>query len=169
MSFTGPSFEGQFKTLFRPLCLYALRIVDSTEDAEDIVQQAFIDIWEKIQQGHQISDIKSYSYRVVRNRSLDYLSRSRSDISLDEMSEIEDHVEKEQIERSEREAKLWSLIEKLPPERKKIFLFAKRDGLKYSEIAEELGISVKTVENQMSKALKSLKENVVKIYLFLFA
>ena len=57
---------------------------------------------------------------------------------------------------------------RLPPERKKIFLLAKRDGLKYQEIADELRLSVKTVENQMGKALKALREMATRIYLFFF-
>ena len=76
--------------------------------------------------------------------------------------------EEEDILRSERDARLWDAIDRLPPERKKIFLLSKRDGLKYQEIAEELNLSVKTVENQMSKALKALRETAIRVYMFFF-
>ena len=81
---------------------------------------------------------------------------------------MEDLSEEEAIARAERDARLWEAIDRLPPERKKIFLLAKRDGLKYQEIADELRLSVKTVENQMGKALKALREMATRIYLFFF-
>ena len=72
------------------------------------------------------------------------------------------------IERSERDARLWKVIDELPLERRKIFLMCKRDGMRYQEIAAELHISIKTVENQMGKALKTLREMAYRIYLFFF-
>ena len=81
---------------------------------------------------------------------------------------MEDTSEEEDVLRSERDARLWDAIDQLHPERKKIFLLSKRDGLKYQEIAEELNLSVKTVESQMSKALKALRETVIRVYMFFF-
>ena len=85
------------------------------------------------------------------------------------IADIEDLSEEEQIYQSERDARLWAAIDGLPAERKKIFLLSKRDGLKYQEIAEELHISIKTVENQMGKALKTLRETAIRIYCFFFS
>ena len=70
--------------------------------------------------------------------------------------------------RTRSEARLWTAIESLPEKCKEVFLLAKRDGMKYEEIAVRLHISVNTVKNQMSKALKTLKEGVRKVYLFFF-
>ena len=81
---------------------------------------------------------------------------------------MEDLTEEERIIRSERDARLWTAIDHLPTERKKILLLSKRDGLTYQEIATELGISIKTVEHQISKALKTLRETAIKIYTFFF-
>jgi RNA polymerase sigma-70 factor (ECF subfamily) len=67
-------------------------------------------------------------------------------------------------ERSEREAKLWSAIDKLPERCRLIFLMSKRDGLKYKDIAESLGISERTVEHQVSKALQELRGSRKEIY-----
>lgn len=163
-------FERIFKELYRPLCLFALRFTEKTEDAEDVVQQAFADVWDKCCHNVTIANFKSYLYQAVRNRSLTLIAQS-SDTSQDteSLADLEDTSEEEQISRSERDARLWTAIDGLPPERKKIFLLAKRDGLKYQEIAEELNISVKTVENQIGKALKTLRETVVRIYCFFFS
>ena len=72
-------------------------------------------------------------------------------------------------ERSEIEARLWTAIDSLPEKCREVFLLSKRDGLKYEEIAAELEISENTVRNQISKALKILKEGAHKIYMFFFA
>lgn len=162
-------FERIFRDLYRPLCLFALRFTEKTEDAEDVVQQAFADVWDKCRNNVTIANFKSYLYQAVRNRSLTLIAQS-SDTGQDteSLADLEDTSEEEQINRSERDARLWTAIDGLPPERKKIFLLSKRDGLKYQEIAEELNISVKTVENQIGKALKTLRETVVRIYCFFF-
>ena len=83
------------------------------------------------------------------------------------MEHLKTVADKDSGGNAERDARLWNAIDGLPPERKKIFLLSKRDGLKYQEIAEELNISIKTVENQMGKALKALRETAVRIYNFL--
>ncbi len=162
-------FEQHFKKLYRPLCLFALRTLERVEDAEDIVQQAFADIWEKNNEDTSISNLKAYLYRAVRNRSLNLIQQTPSWESADRLSEEEDSTLEENILCAERDARLWKAIDNLPAERRRIFLLSKRDGLKYREIAEELRISVKTVENQMGKALKALRETGKKIYLFFFS
>lgn len=162
-------FERVFKELYKPLCLFALRFTERTEDAEDVVQQAFVDVWDKNNQNLQIANMKSYLYQAVRNRSLTLAQSAGKLQSMDCLADIEDLSEEEQIWQSERDARLWAAIDKLPAERKRIFLLSKRDGLKYQEIADELHISVKTVENQIGKALKTLRETAVRIYCFFFS
>ncbi len=166
--FTSHEFETQFKRLYRPLCLFALRFLERTEDAEDVVQQAFADVWELNSNGSAILHLKPYLYQAVRNRSLSLINRTPTLQCTDALPELADLSEDEHIRQAEQDARLWVAIDRLPPERKKIFLLAKRNGLKYQEIADRLHISVKTVENQMGKALKSLRETVVRIYLFCF-
>lgn len=161
-------FESHFKTWYRPLCLFALRYVERTEDAEDIVQQAFTDVWEKNTQGIMINNLKSYLYRTVHNRSITLIAASPVLTATDNLSEEVDMICEEDINTAERDARLWEAIDSLPPSRRRIFLLSKRDGLKYQQIADQLKISVKTVENQMGKALKSLRETAIKIYLFFF-
>jgi len=117
-----------------------------------------------------IANLKSYLYQAVRNRSLTLIAQSSDVLQATEcIADMEDLSEEEQIYQSERDARLWAAIDELPTERKRIFLLSKRDGLKYQEIAEELHISVKTVENQIGKALKALRDTAVRIYCFFFS
>lgn len=165
---TPKEFERSFKSLYKPLCLYSLRITESLDDTEDIVQQAFSDAWDKSQDGFVIDNLKAYMYRAVYNRSLSFVSQSPLYQTTDQLPDAEDASVDEEVYEAERNARLWSAIDSLPPARKTIFLMAKRDGLKYQEIAEQLQLSVKTIENQMSKALKALRETAARIYTFLF-
>ena len=107
---------------------------------------------------------------MVRNRCLDHLRKkgilTESLKPYDTYGIIDDD---DAQERSQTEAKLWTAIDSLPEKCREVFILSKRDGLKYEEIAEELGLSVNTVRNQISKALKVLKEGVHKIYMFFFA
>lgn len=167
-AFTSEEFESSFKSLYKPLCLFALRYTEQVEEAEDIVQQAFTDVWDKSCTGTTIGNLKAYLFRAVRNRSLAYATQPAKIRTTDEFPDLEDTSMEEEIRRAERDARLWEAIGQLPPERKKIFLLSKRDGLKYQEIADELHLSVKTVENQIGKALKTLRETAVRIYLFFF-
>lgn len=165
---TTEEFEHSFKSFYKPLCLFALRYTEQVDEAEDIVQQAFADVWDKNRIGEVIGNLKAYLYQAVRNRSLSYVEKRPGLQLTDQLPDMEDTSEEEQIYQSERDARLWKAIDNLPTERKRIFLLSKRDGLKYQEIAEELQISIKTVENQIGKALKALRETAIRVYTFFF-
>ncbi len=169
LTIPATEFERTFKQHYKPLCLFALHYTSGIDDAEDIVQQAFAETWEKNLSGSPIDNIKSYLYRAVRNRAITFAGKQANVVHPDEFPEIDQLPEEEQSWIAERDDRLWNAIDKLPPERKKIFLLAKRDGLKYQEIADELRISVKTVENQMGKALKALRETAINIYNFILS
>lgn len=165
MQLSAKEFEYHFRCLYRPLSMYALRYTENLDDAEDIVQQAFSDVWEKLTEGADIQNLKAYMYQAVRNRSLTLVA-NRPEQCANETADMEDETEEERILRSERDARLWTAIDRLPAKRKRIFLLSKRDGLTYPEIADELNLSVKTVEHQISKALKTLRQTAVKLYSF---
>lgn len=151
-------FDIFFRKLYLPLGMYALRIVEDAEDAEDIVAEVFTKVWKKIEDGFEISNYKKYMYRCVRNECISFL-RNRNDIvGLENMGEIDD----ETIDTSERDARIWKAIDDLPDKCKKVFLLSKRDGLANEEIAEELNISIKTVKNHMTKAFSRLRESLSK-------
>lgn len=146
-----------------PLGMYALRIVDDIDTAEDLVQDAFIKTLEAIDRSVLISDPKAWMYRSVRNECISYLRRRK--VSVD-ISEIEDQsdVSDETIEDSERDARVWRAVDALPDRCREIFLMSKRDGMSGEEIAEELGVSVKTVRNQLTKAMSRMRDALADRY-----
>lgn len=147
-------FETHFKRLYMPLGMYAMRLVDDADTAEDLEQEAFMKAWIYTENGGVIEHFPSFMYRAVRNACLTYL-RDRHEM-LDE-SHIPEAGE-EEIDTSLRDARIWRAIDCLPEKCREIFLMSKRDGLSNEEIADELGISVKTVKNQMTKAFSRLRE-----------
>lgn len=158
--------ENLFRYHYRPLCIFALHYLKDIDVSEDVVQEAFGLLWEKLSAGEKVVNQKGYLYSIVKNRSLDILRKeglTGEAISLD--GSVDD-IEEPAVEDAEVEARLWTAIDTLPEKCREIFLMSKRDGLKQEEIAQELGISLQTVKNQVSKALKILKDGAVKIYTF---
>lgn len=161
------TLEKYFRWMYRPLCLYALNITESYEDSEDIVQQIFVELLEKAVAGSlEVGDMKGYLYTVVRNRAVKYAKKNQEKVSVESAMYLTD--ENALSISVEEEALVWDWIDALPTERRNIFLMAKQQGMKYKEIAMQLDISVKTVEGQMGKALKALRDKAIKIYLFFF-
>ena len=147
-----------------------MHYIQDVDLSEDIVQESYTALWEKLQEGAHVLNRKSYLYMMVQNRCMDHLRKkgipTESLKPYDTYGIIDDD---DAQERSQTEAKLWTAIDSLPEKCREVFIMSKRDGLKYEEIAEELNLSVNTVRNQISKALKVLKEGVHKLYTFFFA
>lgn len=146
-------FETEFRKLYLPLGMYALRYVGDTDSAEDTVQNAFLKAWQAIGNGSDIADFKAFMYRCVRNECISFLRRQERFVGIEEVPEVEDT----DIDTSERDARIWRAIDELPDRCREVFLLSKRDGLSNEEIAAELDISVKTVKNQMTKAFSRLR------------
>lgn len=153
---TARDFEQNFKLLYLPLGMYALRFVRDVSVSEDLVQDAFMKAWVYIGNGGEIDNFQAFMYRTVRNVCLTWLRQQRE--TLDEGFIPE--VGEEEIDTSFRDAKIWRAIDELPEKCRQIFLMSKQDGMSNEEIATELGISIKTVKNQMTKALSRLRESL---------
>jgi RNA polymerase sigma-70 factor (ECF subfamily) len=155
------AFEALFRLHYRPLCAFAVGYLKDMDPAEDLVQDLFFRLWLDREKLSITTSLKAYLYTSVRNRCLNALKVGGRVRALNE--EVDDRLQEE--ERSEDEhmdriARVQAAIESLPEERRKVFKLSRYEGLKYHEIAERLGISAKTVENQMGKALKTLREDL---------
>ncbi len=153
-------FDILFKRYYRQLCLYAAHYLKGDIAAsEDIVQDCFVKLWQQ-EAKRDITDKRAFLYTTVRNACIDTLRRQHPEMTNIDPSDLEESIsDEEAIDRSEQEAKVWETIDALPDRCREVFLMAKRDGMTYNEIAEALNISVKTVEHQISKAMKKLRNN----------
>ena len=155
------AFEALFRAHYRPLCAFARQYVKDPDQAEDLVQDLFFRLWQEREKVQVTVSIKAYLFTSVRNRCLNALAGQGRLRALDENRD--DRLQEETVteeERTHRLARVHAAIEALPEERGKVFKLSRYEGLKYQEIADRLGISVKTVENQMGKALKTLREDL---------
>lgn len=157
---TAKDFEATFRRLYLPLGMYALRIVENADDAEDLVEESFMKIWEMTESGRRFSNIDALCYRVVRNNCISFLRKKHESVGLENIPDVND----ETVDTSLRDARIWKAIDSLPEKCREIFLMSKRDGMSNAEIAEELGISVKTVKNQMTKAFDRLRKELANGY-----
>jgi len=156
-------FEDLFKTHFAALTGFSQTFVKDEDAAKEIVQNVFINLWDKKDQLDTKQSIKSYLYTSVRNRSLNYLrdnKKFRSQTLDDDLSKIESEPESDSLVTEELQTKIDEAIGLLPEKCREVFELSRFEGLKYKQIAEQLNISVKTVENQISKALKILREEL---------
>jgi len=155
-------FEELFRNYFTPLMAFSRRILGDEDDAREVVHQVFINLWEKRSELDLSTSLKSYLFTSVNNRSLNVI-RDRKKFSSEEVPESAGEWDvSAQIEAMELEEKIRTAIKTLPERCREIFELNRFGGLKYSEIASQLDISVKTVENQMTKALKILREQLGK-------
>lgn len=169
------TFEELFRSYFTPLCSFAQKYVGDLDEAKDIVHNVFINLWNKRDEMDMKTSLKSYLFQGVYNRSLNYIrdhkKLTRFDTPQTE-AELGQYVEsRDHLESSEAEGRINRALESLPDKCREIFLMNRFDGLKYREIAEKLNISIKTVETQMSRALKTLRErlsDMISILIFFF-
>ncbi len=151
--------EALFKKYYAPLGRTVNRMVNDSQATEDILQDVFLKIWNNRKEMEFNYSIKSYLYRAAINAALNYLEKNKRNVSIEVDSLPEQatyHVE-EQIHASELESRVKEAIETLPPACKTVFVLSRYEEMSYKEIADSMQISVKTVENQMGKALKQMK------------
>ena len=165
------AFEMLFKTYYQPLCQYAYSFLSDKDEAEEVVQSTFITVWEKRKSIRIETSLKSYLYRSVRNGCLNMIKhvKVKKQFATSEMGGGEPTHEpvSQGLISVELETKIMEAMKALPEQCRLVFQLSRFEELKYSEIASQLNISVKTVENQIGKALKIMR-NELKEYLPLF-
>lgn len=143
-----------------------MKYTKDLDDAKDIVHNVFIITWEKFETLPEDTNYRSYLFTAVRNRCLNYLRDKKKNVSLDNAMQVESYS-LAGTEASELEVRIETTINSLPEKCREVFELNRQEGLKYAQIAEKLGISIKTVEAQMSKALGVLRSHLGEFLSFL--
>lgn len=159
------TFEYVFRQNYSPLLYYAVSITGRMDVAEEILQELFYVLWRDREKLQILRSIKGYLYGAVRNRSLQYLEHRRI-----RENYIESHLvqgtsdnppdPQDELEFKELEEIVVKTMEKMPERRLMIFKMHRFESRKYIEIADLLSLSVKTVEAEISKALKTLRKEI---------
>lgn len=156
------AFELLFRQYNQPLCSYAMQIIHDPDDAEEMVQDLFVQLWQKRENLEIKTSLKAYLFRSVHNSCLNYIKHQKIKDAYIQQS-ISEYQEEtfnnyNKHDTKELQQAIRHAIEGLPPERKKVFLMVRYEERRYKEVAKALGISVKTVENQMGKAMQFLRK-----------
>lgn len=162
------AYEVVFKKYFKELFKFSMTYVRDSTIAEEMAQEVFLYIWEKRKKIEIQTTLKTYLYSAVKNKSLNYIKLELpKQQAMSDVSEVMLSVGSEQIDEGEQEKLkryIKQAVDALPNKCREIFILSRNAGLTYEEIAEELGLSKKTVENQMGIALKKLRDSLEAIY-----
>lgn len=154
------AFDALFRAYYAPLCRYACSLTDGDPDeAEDMVQQVFVKLWEQRAVLEVQWSVKAYLYKMVHHRCLNRLrdARVREQYKTYNAAQLEQPQEHLPGAAAELSVRIQRALEGLPTECRRIFELSRFEELKYREIADQLGISIKTVETQMGKALRQMR------------
>lgn len=169
--FTKEDFETLFRSEFKGLCFFAQKYVKDLDTAREIVQESFINLWEKRATVDSSRSVKSYLTTAIHNKCHNYLRDNKKFntnlLEIENLIEISQISDNDFLVEQELHQSIQVAIEALPERCREIFLLNRYENLKYQQIADKLGISVKTVEAQMSKALRHMRLRLAG-YLVLF-
>lgn len=167
------TFEQVFKAHFKRMHAYAFTILQDEHEAEEVVQQVFFRLWERNESLRVQGPVAAYLYRAVHNESLNQLRHRKVRAAhhlhvVHQQKYMEGHPAHQAV-KGELEQKIRAALNELPEQCRTVFQLSRFEELKYRDIADRLGISVKTVENQMGKALKILRARLVEYLSYLIA
>ena len=162
------AFRQIFDALFSNLTKFSFSFVHSKEAATEIVDELFVQLWIKRADIMKINDLRVYLYTATKNASLNYISKKAKQIEVEPYENLQvqmtDVVSPEQIMiTKEMLQKIKEAVDSLPPRCKLIFKFVREDGLSYSEVAEILGLSVKTIDAQMVIAVARIRGKLMNV------
>ena len=158
------AFENLFRSLYSKLCAYAYRYINDIENVEDIVQDVFFTTWMKRKEIQIKQNIDSYLYTAVRNKCLMFIQhqkiRNQYYSSTLYVANNSNKVNHDLVEYKELSCIVDKTLDSFPERMREIFILSRYEGLKYNEIAQQLSLSVKTVEANITKALKIFRKQL---------
>lgn len=161
-------FEQLFKMHFGALSGFAQKFVYNPDDAKSVVHDVFVSFWEKFDGLASDTNYRSYLYTSVRNRCFNIIRDKKKEVQLNTVDEHAFAVNHDILETKELEVEIELALNSLPEKCREVFELSRMEELKYAEIAEKMNISIKTVEAQMSKALKILRVHLAEFLSIIF-
>jgi RNA polymerase sigma-70 factor, ECF subfamily len=153
------AFEALFRDMAPRLIDFTIRYVGSVSAAEDIVQDVFVDVWERRRKLVIETTINAYLHAAVRNRAINYVRRESRHTDLTDDTIVANVPSAlQELEAQEINERIVAAIDTLPPRRRIVLLLRLDEEMSYAEIAESMGISIRTVENQLAKAWAMLHD-----------
>lgn len=162
------AFKYLFDTYFVPLCRYVHLYLDSTQEGEELVLDIFMYLWEHSNQINLTLSLKAYLFQAARNRCLNFLRDRKLTLSLDEAGDVTNNETASLLEMEELNQLIQEAVCALPDKCREVFRYSREKNMTNQEIADAMNISIKTVEAQITKALKRIKSFLDDQYAYLF-
>jgi len=151
-------FKSVFESHYPRLVQRAYVILKDQDAAEDVVQDVFVALWNKREDLKITSSLAAYLNRAVINKSLNYLEKNRKQLPVPELPEIRNYSTEEALAFKELNQQLLQALHQLSPQRQIIFSLSLFEGMTNQEIAEEMGLAKKTIDNQLGTALQQIRK-----------
>lgn len=153
------SYNKLFVRYYSRLCYYVYRLLTDQEDAEDVVQDLFLTLWNNRSKIEIEENVSAYLYKMAKNLALNHIRTKANYRSLlENQQDTLSYYEENQLETEEFRIILYDCIDRLPERCKEVLLLHRVKGLKQKEIADQLSISVKTIKNQIWSSLQKIKK-----------
>ncbi|GGF01448.1 RNA polymerase sigma-70 factor [Hymenobacter cavernae] len=151
-----------FRSFYQPLGNVIYRVVQDRAVAEDLVQDLFLKVWNNRGTLVITTTYKAYLYRAAMNTALHHLQKHKRQVAWDDarVPEPSRNATAEYLDGEETELAVAGALDALPPQCRAVFVMSREEGMSYRQIAEALNVAPKTVENQMGKALRLLRERL---------
>ena len=160
------AFKTLFEMFYPKVKIFLVKFLKDENTAEDISQDIFVKIWTYREALPDIRSFNTYLYRMTRNAALNHLRGNHSKIDISKMSVLDDKDIEAEYQTKEKELLIRLTVEHMPPQRQRIFKMSREQGLSNDDIALKLGISKKTVENNITLALKELRDVIIAFMVF---
>lgn len=158
---TERGFEALFRELYSPLFRYACGMLSDDMQREEVVQEVFLKLWQQRDQIAITTNIRAYLYRAVHNQAVNIINRAKVEQKYQQFARHRtpdyETSPAHKLQAGELQQRIVSVLASIPEKCRTIFHLSRQEELSYKEIAQRLGLSIKTVENQMGKALKILR------------
>jgi len=158
------AFDMLYKKYCKRLYKFGYSILKSQDEAENLIQDVYLNLWENRYKVEKNSSIKFYLFTMAYNSAISILRKKARESQfieyLKSLQKINEEPVNTELEYNELTNKLDEIIKKLPLRQKEVYLLHSVEGMKYTEIAERLHISVNTIKNHMSRALKTIREKM---------
>jgi RNA polymerase sigma-70 factor, ECF subfamily len=158
------AFDELYRKYSKRLFKFSYSILKTTEDAENIIQDVFLNLWLNREKVEKSTSVKYYIFAIAHNSAISIIrKRIKETVYIEHVKSLQNLIQEPvdlKVEYNELNKILEGIINSLPNQQKKVFLLNRIEELKYREIAEKLNISINTVENHMSRALKNIREKL---------